>query len=58
MLNHIKNHFDIKDPQHIGMIKEAVREVILEGQIPNELEAALKLAVEIAAKLGVSVKSQ
>jgi tRNA nucleotidyltransferase/poly(A) polymerase len=56
--NHIKNHFDIKDPQHIGMIKEAVREVILEGQIPNELEAALKLAVGIAAKLGVSVKSQ
>ena len=56
--NHIKDHFDIKDPQHIGMIKEAVREVILEGQIPNELEAALKLAVEIAAKLGVSVKSQ
>jgi len=56
--NHIKNHFDIKDPQHIGVIKEAVREVILEGQIPNELEAALKLAVEIAAKLGVSVKSQ
>jgi tRNA nucleotidyltransferase/poly(A) polymerase len=56
--NHIKNHFDIKDPQHIGMIKEAVREVILEGQIPNELEAALKLAVEIAAKLGVSEKSQ
>ena len=56
--NHIKNHFDIKDPQHIGLIKEAVREVILEGQIPNELEAALKLAVEIAAKLGVSEKSQ
>ena len=56
--NHIKNYFDIKDPQHIGVIKEAVREVILEGQIPNELEAALKLAVEIAAKLGVSVKSQ
>ena len=56
--NHIKNYFDIKDPQHIGVIKEAVREVILEGQIPNELEAALKLAVEIAAKLGVSQKSQ
>jgi tRNA nucleotidyltransferase/poly(A) polymerase len=56
--NHIKNHFDIKDPQHIGLIKEAVREVILEGQIPNELEAALKSAVEIAAKLGVSEKSQ
>jgi tRNA nucleotidyltransferase/poly(A) polymerase len=56
--NHIKNHFDIKDPQHIGVIKEAVREVILEGQIPNELEAALKLAVEIAAKLRVSQKSQ
>ena len=56
--NHIKNHFDIKDPQHIGMIKEAVREVILEGQIPNELDAALKIAVGIAAKLGVSEKIQ
>jgi tRNA nucleotidyltransferase/poly(A) polymerase len=56
--NHIKNHFDIKDPQHIGMIKEAVREVILEGQIPNELDAALKMAVGIAAKLGVSEKIQ
>ena len=54
--NHIKNHFDIKDPQHIGIIKEAVREVILEGQIPNELDAALKMAVGIAAKLGVSEK--
>ena len=56
--NHIKNHFDIKDPQHIGIIKEAVREVILEGQIPNELDAALKMAVGIAAKLGVSEKIQ
>ena len=56
--NHIKNHFDIKDPQHIGLIKEAVREVILEGQIPNELDAALKMAVGIAAKLGVSEKIQ
>lgn len=56
--NHIKNHFDINDPQHIGMIKEAVREVILEGQIPNELDAALKMAVGIAAKLGVSEKIQ
>lgn len=55
--NHIINHFEIRDPQHIGMIKEAVREVILEGIIPNELDAALKKATEIAQKLGVGVKS-
>ena len=54
--NHIKNYFEIRDPQHIGLIKEAVREMILDGQIPNEIEIALERAVEVAKGFGVKPK--
>lgn len=54
--NHIKNHFDIKDPQDIGRIKEAIRELILDGQIPNELPVALKKAEEIGLSLGITTR--
>jgi hypothetical protein len=56
--NHIKNYFEIRDPQHIGMIKEAVREMILDGQIPNELEIALTRAIVVAKEFGVEPKSK
>jgi poly(A) polymerase len=52
--NHIKNHFEIKDPQDIGKIKEAVRELILDGHIPNELDIALEKAHEIAQSMNIS----
>lgn len=54
--NHIKNHFEIRDPQDIGKIKESVRELILDGQIPNELAIALKKAEEIAASMNISLR--
>ena len=54
--NHIKHHFDIKDPQDIGRIKEAIRELILDGQIPNELPVALKKAEEIGLSLGITTR--
>jgi poly(A) polymerase len=56
--NHIKTFFEIKDPQHIGLIKEAVREMILDGQIPNELEIALTRAIVVAKEFGVKPKSK
>jgi len=56
--NHIKNYFEIRDPQHIGMIKEAVREMILDGKIPNELEIALTRAIVVAKEFGVKPKSK
>jgi putative nucleotidyltransferase with HDIG domain len=56
--NHIITHFEIKDPSHIGMIKEAVREMILDGQIPNELEFAMERAILVAKEFGVNLKSQ
>ena len=52
--NHIKNFFEIKDPQDIGKIKEAVRELILDGHIPNELDIALEKAHEIAQSMNIS----
>lgn len=54
--NHIKERFIIVNPQHIGMIKEAVREMILDGVIPNEIEPAMEKAVQIAKSLNVSLK--
>jgi hypothetical protein len=39
------------------MIKDAVREAILEGEIENQLLAALKKAVSIAAGLGVKSRN-
>lgn len=56
--NHIKNYFEIRDPQHIGMIKEAVREMILDGQIPNELEIAFTRAIVVAKEFGIKPKSK
>lgn len=55
--NHIIQHFEIKDPQYIGKIKDAIRELILDGQIPNDLSTALEKAEEIAAAMGVFKKS-
>jgi len=37
----------------IGEIKEALKEAILEGHIPNEKQAALDLMEEVAQKLGL-----
>jgi hypothetical protein len=40
------------------MIKEAVREMILDGQIANELDVAMERAIAVAKDLGVFPKSQ
>lgn len=45
--------FNIPPSREIGILKEAVKEAILEGEIPNEYDAAYHFVLERAAKLGL-----
>ena len=47
------NVFSLKPSKEIGMIKEAIKEAILEGKIPNEHEAAYQFMLEKGKKLGL-----
>ncbi len=54
----IMETFGIPPSKPIGTIKNAIKEAILEGDIPNEIEAARKLMHRIAADMGlVTVKA-
>ena len=45
--------FNLKPSREIGMLKEAVKEAILDGKIPNEYEAAYEFVLSRAQKLGL-----
>lgn len=45
--------FNLKPGKEIGILKEAVKEAILEGEIPNEYEAAFQFVVARAEKMGL-----
>ena len=45
--------FDLRPSREIGMLKEAVKEAILEGEIPNEYQAAYDFVVRRAEKMGL-----
>ena len=46
---------DLKPSKEIGMLKEAIKEAILEGEIPNEYEAAFQFMLKRAAKIGLKI---
>ena len=49
----IMEWFNLKPSKEIGMLKEAVKEAILEGIIPNEYEAASEFIEKKALKMGI-----
>lgn len=51
--NEIMQLFDIRPGREIGILKEAVKEAILEGIIPNETTEARKFVIAEAEKLGL-----
>lgn len=51
----IMEMFNLKPGREIGILKEKVKEAILEGEIANEKEEARKFVIAEAEKLGLSV---
>jgi len=49
----IMQYFNIPPCKTVGQIKNAIKDSILDGEIPNEKEAAFKLMLELGNKLGL-----
>ena len=52
----IMKAFELKPCREIGIIKEFIKEAILEGQIPNESSAAHEVMLEKGKQLGLKTK--
>ena len=52
----IMKAFDLKPSKEIGIIKEYIKEAILEGEIPNEFDAAKALMLKKGNELGLKTK--
>ena len=52
----IMSTFNLKPSREIGIIKESIKEAILEGEIPNEYKAAHQLMLEEGKRLGLTTK--
>ncbi|MBD3660988.1 MAG: HD domain-containing protein, partial [Arenibacter algicola] len=50
--------FDIKPSKEVGIIKNSIREAILEGEIQNNVEEAFELMKRIGENLGLKVKNK
>ena len=50
--------FNLKPCRHIGQIKEAIKEAILEGDIKNDYEAAYNLMIKEGERLGLKTNEK
>ena len=51
----IMKAFNLKPCREIGQIKEAIKEAILEGEIPNEYQASFEFMIEKGKQLGLEL---
>jgi len=54
----IMRTFNLKPSREIGIIKDAIKEAILEGEIPNEHEAARKYMIQKGRELGLQLSRE
>jgi hypothetical protein len=47
--------FGLKEGREVGIIKNQIREAILEGDIPNTYEAALEFTIKKGREIGLKV---
>lgn len=55
--NHIMESFIIRDVHMIGKLKNEIREAILEGEVPNEFDAAFAFMLRKGRELGLETKN-
>ena len=53
--NDIMALFGIQEGREVGIIKNKIREAILEGEIPNSREAAMDFTIAKGAEIGLKV---
>ncbi|HZY38430.1 MAG TPA: HD domain-containing protein [Mucilaginibacter sp.] len=53
--NDIMELFGIKEGREVGIIKNQIREAILDGEIPNAREAAMEFTIAKGAEIGLKV---
>jgi tRNA nucleotidyltransferase/poly(A) polymerase len=53
--NDIMHIFGIKEGREVGIIKNKIREAILEGEIPNSREAAINYTIKQGEEIGLKV---
>jgi tRNA nucleotidyltransferase (CCA-adding enzyme) len=54
----IMDTFNLKPSREIGLIKDLIKEAILEGDIPNEYDAAFELMLKEGKRLGLKINSE
>jgi putative nucleotidyltransferase with HDIG domain len=52
----IMETFGLKPSREVGLIKESLREAILEGKIPNEYQPCMDFVLQKAAQMGIKPK--